>query len=317
VVNAFRWLAYPAYRTAERLALALPGVAVPWAAAVGASVAVVLMPRRRRMVARHLRRVRGPELRGRPLARSVWQVFRSYAAYWLDTFRVRKLDAHELDARVRPEGREHLDRALAAGTGVVIATPHLGSWDLAGAWGAAQGYPLVVVMERLQPPRLLDWFCDARRRLGMEVVVRGPDVMDRLESALRRNQAVVLVCDRDLSGRGVEVELFGERTTLPVGPGSLARRCGAALVPVAVYDLEGDRNRAVVRPPVPLVRSGDESHDISVITQRLADELEDLIRAAPEQWHLLQPNWPSDHDAPRRSPARGVGDQSCRSSTPT
>lgn len=306
-VSALSRLAYPAYRVAERLAIALPDVAVPWAAVVGASVAAVVMPGRRRMVARHLRRVRGPELRGRALRRSVWRVFRSYAAYWLDTFRVSRLDRDELDARVRVDGREHLDHALDAGAGVVIATPHFGSWDLAGAWGAAQGYPLVVVVERLEPPALLEWFCAARRRLGMEVIVRGPDVMDRLEEALRKNRVVVLVCDRDLSGRGVEVELFGERTTLPVGPGRLARRCGAAVVPVAVYDLEGDRIRAVVRPPIPLERSDDESHDIGVITQRLASELEGLIRSAPEQWHLMQPNWPSDRQPrPRRSPGAAI-----------
>lgn len=299
-VRRLRGLAYPAYRAAERLALALPAPAVPWAAAVGAAVAVVTMPGRRRMVARHLRRVHGPDLRGRALRRSVWRAFRSYAAYWIDTFRVPRLDPGELDARVRVEGREHLDRALEAGAGAVIALPHLGSWDLAGAWGAAQGYPLVVVVERLEPPELLAWFRAARRRMGMEVVVRGPGVTERLEAALRRNRVVALVCDRDLSGRGVAVELFGERTTLPVGPGLLARRCGAALLPVAVYDQEGGRNRAVVRPPVPVERSDDERHDVSVTTQRLARELEVLIRAAPEQWHLMQPNWPSDREPDRR-----------------
>ena len=103
-----------------------------------------------------------------------------------------------------------------------------------------------------------------------------------------------LLCDRNLSGDGVDVKFFGEDTTLPAGPATLAVRTGAALLPVAVYFEPGRGHRTVVRPPVPSERQGRLRDDIAVITQRLADEFEELIRAAPEQWHLLQPNWPSD-----------------------
>ena len=46
--------------------------------------------------------------------------------------------------------------------------------------------------------------------------------------------------------------------------------------------------------PIPAEREGRLRDDVVRVTQVLAHELEDLIRAAPEQWHLLQPNWPSD-----------------------
>lgn len=105
--------------------------------------------------------------------------------------------------------------------------------------------------------------------------------------ALRANQIVALVSDRDIAGGGIEVEFFGERTTLPAGPATLASRLGVPLLPTAVY-FKGDGHHAVVRPPVPL------EGDAATVTQALAHELEDLIRAAPEQWHLFQPNWPSD-----------------------
>ena len=107
-----------------------------------------------------------------------------------------------------------------------------------------------------------------------------------------------LLCDRDIEGDGVEVEFFGERTTLPGGPATLALRTGATLLPVAVYFRPGRDHLGVVRPPVPVEREGRLRDDIARITQVLARELEALIRAAPEQWHLLQPNWPSD---PRRA----------------
>ena len=216
-------LTYVAFRAGERLACVLPPRAVPWVARVGGAVAVAVMPGRRRMVARHLRRVHAAQfgqgdqghLEGRALSRSVRATFRSYASYWLDTFRMCRLDPVALDATVEGRGLELVDRALQNGRGAVLATAHLGSWDLGGAWLAGRGYPLTAVVERLRPPRLLNWFVDVRRRLGMEVIVRGPDVWERLEQALQSNHLVVLVSDRDLGGRGVAVRFFGEETTLP------------------------------------------------------------------------------------------------------
>jgi lauroyl/myristoyl acyltransferase len=104
---------------------------------------------------------------------------------------------------------------------------------------------------------------------------------------------VGLVCDRDLAGTGVEVEFFGERTTLPAGPATLALRAGAPLLTGANY-FEGDTHRCIIRPPIDTGRQGSIKDDIARITQAMAAEFEVLIRRAPDQWHMLQPNWPSD-----------------------
>jgi KDO2-lipid IV(A) lauroyltransferase len=103
-----------------------------------------------------------------------------------------------------------------------------------------------------------------------------------------------LLCDRDLTGDGIEVEFFGERTTLPAGPATLALRTGAALLPTAVYFRPRGGHHAVVLPPIPTQREGRLRDDVARATQDLAHRFEELIRAAPEQWHLMQPNWPSD-----------------------
>jgi KDO2-lipid IV(A) lauroyltransferase len=113
---------------------------------------------------------------------------------------------------------------------------------------------------------------------------------------LRDNRIVCLLSDRDIEGDGVGVEFFGERTTLPGGPATLALRTGATLLPAAVYFRPGLDHLGVVRPAIEVERVGRLREDITRITQALAHELEQLIRVAPEQWHLLQPNWPSDRD---------------------
>jgi lauroyl/myristoyl acyltransferase len=152
------------------------------------------------------------------------------------------------------------------------------------------------VVENIEPPELLAWFAEQRAAIGIDVVTLGPDVSGTVLRALRDNRIVCLLSDRDIAGDGVDVEFFGERTTLPGGPATLALRTGATLLPAAVYFRSGRDHLGVVRPPVPVQRSGRLREDIARITQVLAHELELLIRAAPEQWHLLQPNWPSDRE---------------------
>jgi KDO2-lipid IV(A) lauroyltransferase len=113
--------------------------------------------------------------------------------------------------------------------------------------------------------------------------------------ALRNNEVVCLLCDRDLQGGGVVVDFFGENTTLPAGPVTLSLRTNAPVFPVAVYFTEAyNGHHAVIHPAMHFERSGKLREDVRVGTQALAKELEALIWAAPEQWHLFQPNWPSD-----------------------
>ncbi len=122
-------------------------------------------------------------------------------------------------------------------------------------------------------------------------------------AALSAGEIVCLLCDRDISGDGIEVEFFGERTTLPGGPALLALRSGAPLIPAAVY-FRGRTCHAIAEEPVDVTRRGRLREDVTRVTQELAHIMERQIRRAPTQWHLLQPNWPSDHAALERSRSR-------------
>jgi len=252
------------------------------------------------MVGRHQRRVRGPQTTGPALDRAVAETFASYGRYWLEVFRLPRQDLAALDGdRFVVEGRDLVDKALAEGRGVVIGTPHLGNWDLGAAWFASRGYQPTTVVEPVEPPALFDWFCSYRRALGMGIVPLGPDATSTLLKKLREGLMVGLVCDRDLAGTGVEVEFFGERTTFPAGPATLALRAGAPLLCGANFFTAGG-HRVVIRPPLDMSRRGTIKEDIGRITQAMAADFEVLIRRAPEQWHLLQPNWPSDFEVAGR-----------------
>jgi lauroyl/myristoyl acyltransferase len=249
---------------------------------------------RRRMVERHQRRVE-PWLRGAALRRRVAEVYRSYGRYYAESFRLPSISTAELDARLSVDGYEHFEKALDADVGPIMVLPHLGSWEWCGFWLAkVKNQPITVVVEQLEPPGLFDWFVEFRERIGMHVVPVGPDAGKAVSSAIKQRHVVALLSDRNIGQGGVEVEFFGERTALPAGPATLGVRTGATVLPVAIYDRPGGHHHAVVKPPLDTTRRGSLREDVARITQDLAVALEELIRAAPEQWHLLQPNWPSD-----------------------
>jgi lauroyl/myristoyl acyltransferase len=283
-----------AYRAASVAAQNLPEPVTSFAASMIGMGFGTGMRGRRAMIERHLQRV-DPSLRGPALRRAAQTAFDYYARYWVESFRLPGLSAEEVDDSFSYDGLVHLDDALAAGRGVILALPHLGGWEWAGRWIAEQGLPITVVVEPLEPAELFDWFVAFRKSLGMTVVPVGPEAGRAVLRALQQNEVVCLLCDRDIQRGGVEVEFFGERTTLPAGPATLALRTGAPILPCAVYFTAGrESHHGVVRPAVPTGRSGSLRDDVVRITQALAHELEILIRAAPEQWHLFQPNWPSD-----------------------
>ena len=253
-------------------------------------MAVLASPRSaryRHFAAIHQSRARGVALEGAARKEAVREAFASYARYWMESLRLPVMGAAEVDATFSIEGLEHIEAAREAGTGAIVALPHVGGWEVGGSWLVRQGFPLTVVVEALKPPELFGWFADLRRSQGFTVIPLSRAAGMSVVRALRANHIVALVSDRDIAGGGIEVRFFEERTTLPAGPATLASRFKVPLLPTAVY-FNGPGHHAVVRPPVSL------DGDVVSITQTLAHELEGLIRAAPEQWHLFQPNWPSD-----------------------
>jgi len=249
---------------------------------------------RRKMVERHLRRTKSAELSGQDMQKSIDEVFASYATYWFQSFRLPGMTSEQILKDFDYEGEPHLAEALKAEVGPIMALPHLGGWEWSAFWiTKIRGIPLTAVVEPLEPPEVFEWFKKFRSSLGMKVVPLGASAGSEVINALKSKEMVVLLCDRHVGGAGVEVEFFGEKTLLPAGPATLALRTGAPLCPAAVY-IQGNGVYGVLRPLIKVERQGRLRDDVQRITQELAYEFEALIRKAPEQWHLLQPNWPSD-----------------------
>ncbi|NNC80795.1 MAG: phosphatidylinositol mannoside acyltransferase [Acidimicrobiales bacterium] len=264
----------------------------------GGRMASLFAGDRRVMVERNLRRAKAANLTDEELNRSAGAMFESYARYYYDSFRLPSLSAEEIDEGFSYTGFEHIAQPVADGIGPLLILPHLGGWEWAAFWlTKVMNIGVTAIVEPLEPPDLFEWFQDFRESLGMSVVPVGKDAAPAILESVKRRDAVCMLSDRAVAGASaVPVEFFGERTMLPAGPATVALRTGAPLVPVAVY-FRGEQHFADVRPAVPAIREGRFRDDVQRITQDLAVELERFIRAAPEQWHVFQPGWPSDFRA--------------------
>ena len=290
-----------AYRAGSLAARFAPRVVGdPLLAAIGRATAIP-GSERRTIVERNLRRVYGRDLTRNESNSKVHATFESYARYFYDSFRLPSMSVAEVAGGFTVEGIEYLEDAMENDeVGPVLALPHLGGWEWAAFWiTQVRGWGLAAVVEKLEPPELFEWFLEFRTSLGMNIIPLGPTAADDVALAAANKEIVCLLCDRDLTGSGPAVNFFGETTTLPAGPAVLALKGGCRVLPTAVYFSEQGVH-GVIRPPIDVQRTPGATSirgDVERFMAAVAVELEGLIRRAPEQWHLMSPNWPSDYDA--------------------
>jgi KDO2-lipid IV(A) lauroyltransferase len=219
----------------------------------------------------------------------------SYLRYWMESFRLPSMSRERILTGMHITGMEAVYKDVEAGRGVVLALPHMGNYDHAGAWLALSGTPFTTVMERLKPESLYDRFVAYRESLGMEVLPAsgGGDVFGILAGRLTDGKVICLVADRDMTASGVEVDFFGHTAKLPAGPAALAERTGAALLPVTLW-YEGDDWGVRVHDEIPVPAEGDRDEKIRTMTQSLAHAFQQSVAAHPEDWHMLQRIWVED-----------------------
>lgn len=189
---------------------------------------------------------------------------------------------------ITPEERSRLMDAHAS-TGAVIALPHLGNWDVGGAWACLEGMPIATVAEQLDPAEFRV-FLEARENLGFTVHGhRETGLTDRLIDDLRSGHLVALLADRDFSRTSVSA-LWPTpngpvEVSMPPGPAHIARETGATLLGIATH-YEGDELRLVVSEPIPPV-PGDGG--VAAMMQSVCDFFASQVAAHPADWQMLQP----------------------------
>jgi KDO2-lipid IV(A) lauroyltransferase len=277
---------------ASRAVLPFVPLAVAYALADFAGlVSYWFVGRARRGICANLAVVTGQPAGSGVVRRLARDAFANDAKNWVDTLRIHRVTAQEILSAVTIDHWERLDTALARGDGLVLVTMHLGNYDLVGQVVSARGAHLTIPVERIRPPQLFDLLMMERRSMGINAVPieAAPRAMLR---ALRAGEIVAVAGDRNIVGRTVEVEFFGRPTPLPRGPASLARRTGAPMILGVGIRLPSRLFAGLVSEPIEVTRTDDADADDRTNTQRLADQMEALVRRFPGQWLVFSPVWP-------------------------
>ena len=236
----------------------------------------------------NLRRTQ-PNLSESELVEVASRGMKSYLRYWCDAFRLPTWSQERITSTVTVDGEEMFRSLVAEGKGVIVALPHSGNWDHAGAYFCATGIPIISVAEKLKPERVFKAFLSYRQRIGMRIYSTSENVIPILNKHLSDGEVVALVADRDLSKSGIEVRFFDGVAKMPSGPALLSLRNNSYLVVAHVTYTEIGIHIKFSKPLIP--NTSSDKSKVEDLTQQAADIFAEGIAQTPEDWHMLQKIW--------------------------
>jgi KDO2-lipid IV(A) lauroyltransferase len=265
----------------------LPRRLMLWMACLTGIFYWAVMGKDRDMVHKNLGRVLENPLDVKRVAR---RLFINYAKYLVDYTRMDLLRQDNFRRLIEDfQGKEYIDQAFSRGKGGLILTAHLGNWEMGGVFLTLMDYPLNVITAQDVETRLHDYRIRLRELQRIKVITLNDTLSSSLAvlNALKANELVALLGDRDLFGKGIPVQFFGQTVFFPIGPALLAHLSEAALIPTFVLLGPKDKYLCRAEPAIELQRTGNRDGDLAVNTQRIATLTEKFIRSYPDQWYTF------------------------------
>jgi KDO2-lipid IV(A) lauroyltransferase len=282
---------YLGFRLIEGLIARLPRRLAYALGIVISTIAFPILSRQRLALEANLRYV-FPSMRQAELRKLAWRNWLNLTKAWIDFFKIPRMDRGKLGKLLVASGLENLDRAVAAGKGVIVVGVHMGSWELAAAsWAAAHG-EIGVMVEQIEPRRLFDHVARRRSRMGIRVIPLSRTGARDIMRLLKERRMVVLAMDRDILRTGRPFRFFGRPASFPTGPVEIALKTGAPILPAFVIRDAEDRYMAFGEPPLFLQPTQDHAADVKGAMEGLLATFERYITRYPDQWHVLEPIWP-------------------------
>jgi KDO2-lipid IV(A) lauroyltransferase len=238
------------------------------------------------------------------LERLVREAFHQHALYTIEMARAPLCNARWISERLVVETLDNLEELMTQRRAMILIGLHFGAIEMPAMMAVARVGPLVTPMEFVSNARIQRYILSTRAVAGTRIVSI-KDAPAELIAALRRDEPIGLVADRDISGGGVEVELFGATTRIPAGPALLAAESGAPVCMGAVRRIAPGRYRGRLLP-LPMPDGASRRERSRAMLRNEARLFEQLIIDAPEQWlALFHPIWP-DLEQPKMQDGRGA-----------
>ncbi|MCX6639352.1 MAG: lysophospholipid acyltransferase family protein [bacterium] len=216
--------------------------------------------------------------------------YRHFGALMVEFARLSDLNSKNVQNLVEIAGLEVLDEALQKGKGGIVASGHLGNWELMGAAAAVLGYPVAYVVTHQENELVEDYMDQLRSGAGIRIIKR-EHALKGVLGALRDNNLIAILSDQDAHEAGAFVPFFGRLASTPRGAATFALRAGAALIFAESFRRGADRLKVIFElipmeglPP-------DPEAAIVEVTRRITTRLEEAVRRHPEQWFWMHRRW--------------------------
>ena len=255
------------------------------------SVAVLVVPRwRMQMAEANIRECLGvSDERAKQIAADSLHRFGRMV---IEVMRFPLLNEKTIHEQVQVEGLEYLEAAYAEGKGVIMATGHYGNWELLGATVALHGYPMLSITRKQNNSHMDKAINEFREMVGQQVTYnRGKHGLLAISRMLKEKNLLGVLFDQDTNDDGVELDLFGKRSVIPMGAAALSRIYGSPILPIFMHNNDDGTCCAKIYPPLYTPKTGDKQRDFYQVTRKLVDILEVEIINHPEMWFWVHDRW--------------------------
>ena len=195
--------------------------------------------------------------------------------------------------KIKIEGKEHLEAALAQGKGVIALGAHFGSFTLLGTRLAVEGYPFNLIVNVGRFRKLWGRLAYYQGIVGQQTIPLKPASASIKKSlnCLHRNEILYIVADEQQRRGGLPVPFFGQIAYTPPGPAIFSLKTGAPILPMFVLRDDQLNRTLVIKSPLQFERTKDEKKDIERLTHQFTKTIEETVRQYPNQWAWLNRRW--------------------------
>jgi lauroyl/myristoyl acyltransferase len=286
---------YILYRIGQALALSFPLKFSYFVAVTLANTHYLLGARERMAVTENLKTVLAKSSEDDELIQTAKDVFRNFAKYLVDFFRFSRMSPGYIKEFIKLEGLHNIEDALKYGKGVIMLSAHLGNWELGAFVMGTLGYPINAVVLTHRNVKVNDFF-KAQRAIGKLKSIEFGASLRGCYKALKNNELLALLGDRDFSNNGLPVIFCGKSAVMPKGPAALSYRTGAVIVPSFITRNSDDTFTFAFEKPILPEMAADEDNAIKSIMGKYLPIVESYVKKYPGQWYVFRNFWNPSHD---------------------
>jgi len=259
-----------------------------------------IMKDTRKLVENNLSIICGGRYTSEEMEKLTRSTFQNYGRYLLDYMVMHRIEEHKAHKCVEEKGigEENLIAAMKIGKGILCITPHLGNWELGGIMLALRGYKLNVLSLKDNREKISTFRERIRMKYGIKSIYvdgEGINTIINILNALKKEEIVALLGDRDGTSRTIEIDFFGRKTKFPVGVAYFALASGAPVVPVFEVLRKNGKYQGIIEKPILFnqYQAANRDEAIKMGIQEIARIFERYIREYPDQWYNFYPFWSS------------------------